>query len=154
MNHTEQDKERLDRVVPTSMAASDAAAEAVLPATWLVGGAGRRRGVLGMRLLMLLQVLGAFEGLSAVTAPVWLHRHMHANVRRDVVALDGLDGASVPLAVEAQVVGASPPDMLFAQVLLDHTSRVSERRGLWSDRRGQRSDCYVIGVTGDHGRRP
>ena len=113
-NHTTLGSEDLNGCILTALSASNAAAEAVLATTRLVRGAGRRRGVLGMRLLVLLQVLWALKGLSAVTAAVRLHGHMHANVRRDVVALDRLDSARVPLAVEAQVVGAATSDMLFA----------------------------------------
>ena len=43
---------------------------------------------------------------------------MDADVRRDVVALDGCGAALIPLAGEVQVVGALATDMLFADVLL------------------------------------
>ena len=93
--------------------------EAILPAAGLVRRASRGRRVFSMRLLMLLEVLWALKGLAAVTAAMRLHGNMHANVRRDVIALDRLDRAVAPLAVERQVVCAAPTDMLLAEMLLD-----------------------------------
>lgn len=67
---------------------------------------------------MLLQVLRTLEGLAAELAFVRLERHVNANVRGDVVALDGGGAARVPLASEVQVVGALAANMTLTQMFL------------------------------------
>ena len=67
---------------------------------------------------MLLEVLRTLEILPAMPATMRLHRHMHANVRRDMITLDRLDSAIAPLAVEIEVVCRPTSDMLLAEVLL------------------------------------
>lgn len=71
-----------------------------------------------MRLDMLLKILGTLERLSAKVALVRLERDMDADVRRDVVALDGRGAAGIPLAGQVQVVGALATNVLLADVLL------------------------------------
>lgn len=74
--------------------------------------------VVGVCLDMLLEILRALEGLAAEVALVWLEWHMDADVRCDVVALDGGGPAGTPLAGQVQVVGAFAPDMALADVVL------------------------------------
>lgn len=71
-----------------------------------------------MGLDMLLQVLGALEGFATEVAFVRLQRHMHANVRSDMIALDSSRAARAPLAGKVEVVGALATDMSFAYVVL------------------------------------
>jgi hypothetical protein len=71
-----------------------------------------------MGLDVLLEVLRALERLAAEVALVRLERHVDADVRRDVVALDRGGAALVPLARQAEVVGALAADVLFADVFL------------------------------------
>lgn len=78
----------------------------------------RQHGVVGMGLDVLLQVLRALERLAAKIALVRLKRNVNTDVRGNVVALDGSCAASVPLAGQAQVVGALATDMAFADVIL------------------------------------
>lgn len=68
---------------------------------------------------MLLQVLGALEGLATELTLVRLEGHMDADVRGDVVTLDSGGSARVPLASEVQVVGALAADMALTDVLLE-----------------------------------
>jgi hypothetical protein len=74
--------------------------------------------VVGMRLDMLLQVLRALELLAAELAFVGLEGDVHANVRGDVVALDGLGVAAVPRTDEVEVIGALAADVVLADMLL------------------------------------
>ena len=71
-----------------------------------------------MSLDVLLQVLRALEGLAAKVALVRLERDVHADVRGDVVSLDGRRPAVAPLAGEVEIVGALAPDMALAHVVL------------------------------------
>lgn len=75
-------------------------------------------GLLGIYLDMLLQVLGALEGLSTEATLVRLERDVDTNVGGDVVALDRAGVASLPATDEVQVVGALPSDMSLAEMLL------------------------------------
>lgn len=67
---------------------------------------------------MLLQILGTLEGLAAELALVGLQGNVDANVRGNVVTLDGGGAARVPLAGEAEVVGALAANMAFAEMFL------------------------------------
>ena len=71
-----------------------------------------------MRLYVLLQILRTLERLTAEIALMRLQRHVHANVRSDVVALDRGGAAVSPLARQIQVVGALATDMSLADVVL------------------------------------
>jgi hypothetical protein len=75
-----------------------------------------------MGLNMLLEILGALERLAAEVALVRLEGHMDADVRGNVVALDGGGAALVPLAGEVQVVGALAANVLLADVFLAEMS--------------------------------
>lgn len=80
--------------------------------------------VIGMRLDVLLQVLGALEGLATEVALVRLQRNMDANMRRDVVALDSCGAARVPLAGQIQVVGALSAHMSLADMIVESLGRI------------------------------
>jgi len=75
--------------------------------------------VISMSLDMLLQVLRSFEGFAAKVAFVRLEWNMHANVRSDVITLDGGGTAVPPLAGEVQIVGALSTDMTLANMVLN-----------------------------------
>lgn len=79
--------------------------------------------VVSVSLHMLLQILRAFEGLAAEVALVRLQGHMDADVRGDVITLDGGGAASTPLTGEVEVVGALATDMALADVVLRIVSR-------------------------------
>ena len=72
--------------------------------------------LLGVDALVLLQVLGALERLAAHGARVGLQWRVHAEMRRDVVALDALDAASLPAACQAEIVGALAANVRLAQM--------------------------------------
>jgi len=74
--------------------------------------------VISMSLDMFLQILGALKGLSTEIALMRLERHMHTNVRGDVVALDSGSIARPPLASQVQVIGTLATDMALANVFL------------------------------------
>jgi hypothetical protein len=71
-----------------------------------------------MSLHMLLKVLRALERFAAEIAFVRFERNMNSDVRRNVVALDRGGAAGVPLAGQVQVIGALPPNMTFANMIL------------------------------------
>jgi hypothetical protein len=72
---------------------------------------------------VLLEILGTLEALSTKVALVRLERDVDANVRGDVVALDGGGPARVPLARQVEIVGALAPNVFLADMFLS----------LWSD---------------------
>lgn len=74
--------------------------------------------VVGVRLDMFLQVLRPLEGLAAEITLVRLQGHMHADVRGDMVTLDGGRVASAPLAGQVEVIRALAANMALADVFL------------------------------------
>ena len=83
--------------------------------------------VISVSLDMFFQILGALEGLATEITFMRLERHMHTNVRSDVVALDGGSITRPPLAGEVQVIGTLTTDMALANVfLLDGEANVSQ----------------------------
>lgn len=75
--------------------------------------------VVSVSLDMLLEILGALEGLAAELALMRLQRNVHADVRGDVVALDRGGAALAPGAGQVEVVGGLAADMALAHVLLE-----------------------------------
>ena len=73
---------------------------------------------------MLLQILRTLEGLATEVTLVWLQGNVYADVRGDVVTLDGGGTARVPLACQVEVVCALSANMTLADVVL--RSRISE----------------------------
>lgn len=71
-----------------------------------------------MCLDVLLEILRTLERLATEVAFVRLERDMNADVRGDVVSLDGGGAASTPLASQVEVVGALAADMALADVVL------------------------------------
>jgi hypothetical protein len=67
---------------------------------------------------VLLEILGALERLATEVALMRLQRHVNADVRSNVITLDGGSAAVTPLARQIQVVGALAPNMAFAYVIL------------------------------------
>lgn len=74
--------------------------------------------VISMSLDMLLQILWTLKGLATEIALMRLERHMHTNVRGDVVAFDSGSIARPPLASQVQVIGTLATDMALANVFL------------------------------------
>jgi hypothetical protein len=74
--------------------------------------------VVGVSFDVLLEILGAFERLSAKVALVRLQGHVDTDVRSDVVPLDCSGAAVAPLAGQVQVVGAFTANMTFTDVIL------------------------------------
>lgn len=72
-----------------------------------------------MGLDVLLEILWALECFATEVALVRLQRHMNANVRGDVIALDGGGATCAPLTGEVEVVGALAADVAFADVVLE-----------------------------------
>jgi hypothetical protein len=83
--------------------------------------------VIGVGLDVLLKVLGTLERFAAELTLVRLQGHMDADVRGDVITLDGGGAARVPLAGEAEVVGALAANMALTDVLLGLVSTLSGR---------------------------
>ena len=76
-----------------------------------------------MGLDMFLQVLRSFECFAAELAFVRLEGNVNANVRGDVVSLDGGGSTLTPGAGQVEVVGRLSTDMSLADVLLSNTIR-------------------------------
>lgn len=75
--------------------------------------------VIGMRLDMLLEILGSLERLAAHVTLVRLQGHMDPDVRSDVVSLDGGGPARVPLTSQVEVVGALATNVTLTDVLIE-----------------------------------
>jgi hypothetical protein len=75
-------------------------------------------GIIGVRLYVLLEILGSLERLTTEVAFMRLQGNVHANVRSDVVALDRGGAAVTPLAGQIQVIGALTTNMAFTDVIL------------------------------------
>lgn len=75
-------------------------------------------GIIGMRLDVFLQVLGAFESFTAEVAFVRLQRNVNADVGCNVITLNCGGTAVAPLAGEVQVVGALAAHMTLTNVVL------------------------------------
>lgn len=81
----------------------------------LLWGSKKNR-VVGVCLDMLLEILGALEGLATEVTFVRLQRHVDTDVGSNVVTLDGGGSARIPPAGEVQVVCALSSDMLLTDV--------------------------------------
>lgn len=68
---------------------------------------------------MLLEILRTLEGFATEVTFVRLQGHMHTDVRRDVVTLNGCGATCAPLAGQVEVVGALAADVAFANVILE-----------------------------------
>lgn len=67
---------------------------------------------------MLLEILRALECFATEVTLVRLQGYVNANVRGDVVTLDGGGATCAPLAGQVEVVGALATDVAFADVIL------------------------------------
>jgi hypothetical protein len=67
---------------------------------------------------VLLEILGALEGLATELAFVRLERDMDANMRSDVIALDGRGTTLAPGAGQVEVVGRFATDVALTDMLL------------------------------------
>jgi HAMP domain-containing protein len=67
---------------------------------------------------VLLEILGALERLATEVALMRLQRHVNADVRSNVITLDGGSAAVTPLARQIQVVGALAPNVALTYVIL------------------------------------
>lgn len=77
---------------------------------------------------MLFQVLRALEGFAAEVALVRLQRDMNADMRGDMITLDGRSSTGAPLAGQVQVVCALAPDMSFAYMILRQSVSILPNR--------------------------
>lgn len=74
---------------------------------------------------MLLQILGTLEALATEVTLVRLERNMDANVRGDVVTLDGCCAAIVPATGQVQIISALATDMALADVVIEGLRRLA-----------------------------
>lgn len=74
--------------------------------------------VISVGLDMLLQVLGTFEGFATKFAFMGLQRHVHTNVRSDVITLHSGGAAASPLAGQIEIIGALAAYMALANMFL------------------------------------
>ena len=71
---------------------------------------------------MLLQILWALERFATEVTLVRLQGYVNADVRGDVVTLDGGGATCAPLTGQVEVVGALAADMAFADVVLERAA--------------------------------
>lgn len=92
----------------------------------MVSGTGLGRAhqhrVVSVGLDMLLQVLGALEGLAAKVTLVRLKRDMDPDVRGDMVALDDGSRTTSPFAGQVEVIGALAADMALTHMFLQRVN--------------------------------
>jgi hypothetical protein len=67
---------------------------------------------------VLFQVLWSLEGFATQVTFVRLERHVHSDVRGDMIALDRGSSTIAPLTSQVEVVGRLPANMSFAYMLL------------------------------------
>lgn len=72
-----------------------------------------------MSLDMLLQILRTLEAFSTEVALVRLERDVDADMRGDMVPLDGRGAAHIPSASQVQVVCALASDMALADMVIE-----------------------------------
>jgi hypothetical protein len=81
-------------------------------------GRSKQDGVVSVCLYVLLQILGALEGLATEVAFVRLQGNVNANMRGNVITLYSGGTAVTPLASQIQVVCALATNMALANVVL------------------------------------
>jgi hypothetical protein len=67
---------------------------------------------------VLLEILRTFESLLAEVTLVWLQWNMDADMRRDVITLDGSGSAVAPTASQVEVICRLATNMLLTDVVL------------------------------------
>lgn len=95
---------------------------------------------------MLLQILRALECFATEITLVRLQGYVNANVRSDVVTLDGGGATCAPLAGQVEVVGALATDVAFADVILGGmlASGVATRKNLFATRNEKSVDARHV----------
>lgn len=78
-----------------------------------------------------LEILRPLEGLATEIAFVRLERHVNADVRSDMVALDSSSAASTPCAGQIEVISTLPPNVAFAHMVLKILSATDMRAQDW-----------------------
>lgn len=91
-----------------------------------------------MSLHVLLEILGTLEGLATEVALVRLERDVDADVRSDVVTLDGRGAAVAPLASQVEIVGALAANVTLANVILAGINNTRLKKGQRNLHRGVR----------------
>lgn len=81
-------------------------------------GRAKKDRVVSVGLDVLLEILGTLERLATEIAFVRLQRDVNADVRSDVITLDGGGTAVTPLAGQVKVVGALAPHVTLTDVIL------------------------------------
>lgn len=76
-------------------------------------------GIIGMSFHVLLQVLRTLESLATELATMRFQGNMDSNVRSDMIALDNLNAAVRPRALQVEIVSAFAANMFVAYVLLE-----------------------------------
>ena len=97
--------------------------------------------LIGVCLHVLFEVLGTFEFLAAGVTNVWLERDMHANVRGDVIALDGSSATAAPATGEVEVVGGAAADVNFAHMIL-YKVRLAILNPFFHDIFSRQASCF------------
>ena len=93
---------------------------------------------------MLLEILWALECFATEVALVRLQGYVNANVRGDVVTLDGGGATCAPLTGQVEVVGALATDVALAYVILNvllASDGACDERGTRSPREKTSTRC-------------
>lgn len=72
-----------------------------------------------MNFLVLLEILGSFEGLFTNFANVRFEWCVDSEVASDVITLGACGDAVSPLASETEIVGALPAYVIMAQMIVE-----------------------------------
>ena len=76
-------------------------------------------GIIGMSFHVLLQILRTLESLATELATMRFQGNMDSNVRSDMIALDNLNAAVRPRALQVEIVSAFAANMFVAYVILE-----------------------------------
>jgi len=67
---------------------------------------------------VLPEILTALEGLGTDGTPEGSERDVHPNMTGDVVPLDCLDSARIPVTLQTQIIRRPAPNMTLSNMLL------------------------------------
>lgn len=89
----------------------------IVPSSSLIDAV--EHGIISVSFHMLLQILRTLESLATELAAMRFQGNMDSDVRSDVIALDNLNAAVRPRALQVEIVGAFAANMFVAYVILE-----------------------------------
>lgn len=89
----------------------------IVPSSTLIDAV--ENSIIGMSFHMLLQILRTLESLATELATMRFQGNMDSNVRSDMIALDNLNAAVRPRALQVEIVSAFAANVFVAYVILE-----------------------------------